>query len=60
MKLNPKNNSTPIQIFEDHRFAYFYEQPDGTVLTAIPPNPPKPEMVKRAKFVDKTYRWNGR
>ena len=22
------------------------------------PNPPTPEMVKRAQFVDKTYVWN--
>ena len=24
------------------------------------PNRPSPEAVKRAKFVDKTYKWNGR
>jgi hypothetical protein len=24
------------------------------------PNPPTPEAVEKAKFVDKTYRWNGR
>lgn len=24
---------------------------------ALPPNPPTPEMVKRAQFVDKTYVW---
>ena len=24
------------------------------------PNPPTPEAIERAKFVDKTYRWNGR
>jgi len=24
------------------------------------PNPPTPEMIERAKFVDKTYTWNGR
>ena len=24
------------------------------------PNPPTEEMIKKAQFVDKTYRWNGR
>ena len=47
----------PVQTFEDYGFAYFYEQPNGDVLTAIPPNPPTPEAVARAQFVDKTYVW---
>jgi len=28
-------------------------------LTAIPPNPPTPEAVAKAQFVDKTYQWKG-
>jgi hypothetical protein len=24
------------------------------------PNPPTPEAVEKAAFIDKTYRWNGR
>jgi len=24
------------------------------------PNPPTPEAIKRAQFVDKTYRWTGK
>jgi len=24
-----------------------------------PPNPPTPEAVAKAQFVDKTYHWNG-
>ena len=24
------------------------------------PNPPTPEAVKRAQFVDKTYKWTGK
>ena len=24
------------------------------------PNPPTEEMIKKAQFVDKTYKWNGR
>jgi hypothetical protein len=47
----------PVQTFEDYGFAYFYEQKDGSVLTAIPPNPPTPEAVAKAQFVDKTYVW---
>ena len=26
----------------------------------VAPNPPTPEMVKRAKFVDKTYQWKSK
>jgi len=59
MKLNPNQSSTPVQTFEDFGFAYFYEQPDGTLLTAIPPNSPTPEAVAKAQFVDKTYNWKG-
>lgn len=47
MKPNPKQSSTQQQIFETpHQQA---------MLT--PPNPPTPEMVERAKFVDRTYKW---
>jgi hypothetical protein len=24
------------------------------------PNPPTPEAIKRAQFVDKTYKWTGK
>jgi hypothetical protein len=44
MKLNENRNSTRQQTSKD----------------LIAPNPPTPEMVERAQFVDKTYRWNGR
>ena len=37
--------------------AAVYRQNDGTVLYAAPPNPPTPEAVARAQFVDKTYVW---
>jgi len=60
MKLKQNQTSTPVQTFEDYGFAYFYEQPDGTMLTAIPPNPPTPEAVAKAQFVDKTYVWAGK
>jgi hypothetical protein len=59
MKLKQKKSSTPVQTFEDYGFAYFYEQKDGSFLTAIPPNPPTPEAVEKAQFIDKTYVWQG-
>ena len=37
--------------------AVFYEQNDGTFLAAYSPNPPTPEAVAKAQFVDKTYVW---
>ena len=47
MKLNPQRSQNTPQIFETpHQQA---------MLTR--PNPPTPEMVKRAQFVDKTYVW---
>ena len=52
MKLNQNPNSTQRQTSS----AAFYEG----VGWAIGPNKPTPEMIERAKFVDKTYRWNGR
>ena len=50
MKLNP--NSTRPQIFDGG-----YEHPWYKYLNK--PNPPSKEAVERAKFVDKTYHWNG-
>ena len=52
MKLNESRNSTRQQTSS----AVFYEG----VGWAVGPKPPTPEMVERAQFVDKTYRWNGR
>lgn len=31
----------------------------GTI-PAIGPKPPTPEAIKRAQFVDKTYKWTGK
>lgn len=50
MKKNHKETSTQPQIFESpHQQAF---------LTR--PNPPTPEAVKKAQFVDKTYVWSGK
>ena len=52
MKLNQNLNSTQQQTSN----AAFYEG----VGWAIGPKSPTPEMVEKAQFKDKTYRWNGR
>ena len=50
MKQNLKQNSIQQQTFESpHQQA---------MLTR--PNPPTPEAIKRAQFVDKTYVWTGK
>ena len=43
---------------EDRMTAVMYVQPDGTALYAVSPNPPTPEAVEKAKFIDKTYVWS--
>ena len=50
MKLNP--NLTLQQIFEGG-----YENPWYKYLNK--PNPPSQEAIEKAKFVDKTYQWQG-
>lgn len=61
MKLNQNKNLTQQQTSDQP----WVDCPDGfcsphqqAILT--PPNPPTPEMVERAKFVDKTYKWEGK
>ena len=46
MKLNPIPSSIQQQIFKAEQDAYLKR-----------PNPPTPEAVLRAQFVDKTYEW---
>ena len=46
MKLKPIPNSIQRQIFKAEQDAYLKR-----------PNPPTPEAVKKARFVDKTYQW---
>ena len=52
MKLNPMTTSTLPQTSNGERYLHF---PTGLVLKA--PNPPTPEAVAKAQFVDKTYVW---
>ena len=59
MKLKQLTTSTQRQISEDGYPTYLDAENDPyTYLVA--PNPPTPEAVKRAQFVDKTYRWVGK
>ena len=73
MKLNPKETSTQPQIFESpHQQAMYdmFEEWDdddmwdpGPMLTnkdLKKPNPPTPEAIEKAQFVDKTYVWSGK
>ena len=46
MKLKQMSSSIQRQIFKAEQDAYLNK-----------PNPPTPEAVQRAQFVDKTYRW---
>ena len=47
MKLKPIPSSIQRQIFKAEQDAYLKR-----------PNPPTPEAVQKAQFVDKTYHWN--
>ena len=62
MKLNQKKNLIQQQTFDTpHQAAILWNPgPDITYseqVELLRPNPPTPEMVKRAQFVDKTYHW---
>ena len=38
-----------------------YLDPENDPYTyLVAPNPPTPEAIKRAQFVDKTYKWTGK
>ena len=52
MKQNQKQSSTQQPISS----AAFYEG----IGWVFGPNPPSQEAIEKAKFKDKTYRWNGR
>ena len=53
MKLNP--NSTQPRIFDGGYVHPWYAYEDRLNK----PNPPTPEAVEKAKFKDKTFKWNG-
>ena len=53
MKLRNHQFSTQPRIFEGSE----YEHPWYKHLNK--PKPPTPESIEKAKFIDKTYHWNG-
>ena len=62
MKLNQKETSIRPQIFESPHQAAILWNP-GPLLTnkdLQKPNPPTPEAIKKAQFVDKTNVWSGK
>ena len=73
MKQNQRKSSTLPQIFDSPHQQAMYDMFEewanddmwdpGPLLTnkdLIKPNPPTPEAVKKAQFVDKTYVWSGK
>ncbi len=52
MKLRP--NSTQPRIFDGGYEHPWYKKVNKQL---IKPNPPSKEDVKRARFIDKTYKW---
>jgi hypothetical protein len=52
------SNSIQQQIFEAEKEAYRNLIKDFQKSKLHKPNPPTPEAVQKAQFVDKTYHWN--
>jgi hypothetical protein len=53
MKLKQSTSSTPRQISDPEMYVLYLD----SGLWAKKPNPPSPEAVAKAQFVDKTYVW---
>jgi len=60
--MNQKNNSIPQPISNTDPDLLYAERDVyyDFGLFARSPNPPTEEMIKKAQFVDKTYKWNGK
>jgi hypothetical protein len=64
MKLNQNQSSTQQQISDivDYYAALEVQSIPGKAMfhsSLKRPNPPTPEAIQRAQFVDKTYVWKG-
>ena len=57
MKLRNHQFSTQPRIFEGGGYVHPWYKKINNPL--IKPNPPSKEAVEKAKFVDKTYHWDG-
>jgi hypothetical protein len=58
-------NSTPQRTFEFKTIApdgypKYISYEEDPYYDLVAPNPPTPEAIKRAQFVDKTYKWTGK
>jgi hypothetical protein len=61
MKLNPnltQQQTSDIYQHYEHPW-YKFNKDNAKKAELIKPNPPSKEAVERAKFVDKTYHWDG-
>ena len=56
MKLRNHQFSTQPQIFDGGYVHPWYKHLDKELKS---PNPPSKEAIEKAKFVDKTYHWDG-
>lgn len=64
MKLNQNQSSTQPRTFEFKTMApdgypKYINYIDDPYYDLVAPNPPTPEAVAKAQFVDKTYQWKG-
>lgn len=56
MKLNPTMTLIQRQISEDG-YPKYLDAENDPYTRLVAPNPPTPEAVARAQFIDKTYVW---
>ena len=60
MKLRPQPSTQP-QIFEHYEHPWYeFNKNQNNKAKLIKPNPPTPEAVEKAKFIDKTFVWQVR
>ena len=60
MKLRNHQFSTQPQIFEKYKHPWYeHNERLDKKVKLNKPKPPSQEAIERAKFIDKTYRWNG-
>jgi hypothetical protein len=51
---------TGFRRIADDGYPLYIMPVDDPYSYLVAPNPPTPEAVQRAQFVDKTYRWTGK
>ena len=52
--------STQQQTFEFVHAGTHLPGADSPDIILVRPNPPTPEDIEQAQFIDKTFKWNGR